>query len=153
MELKKKIKSEKNMVKQMNFIVSSKSFEAFMMHVILGTTGGAMDIQMNFFFTFWGLFLLKKKFKAKIGTRPFVFPLNRMGAGMFKKMLKKFGYEDIWGMVKEGVEEGNIRLIPCGMSMDLMMIKQEQLHDFVEKPVGAAAFLEMCDDADHVIHL
>ena len=44
-------------VEKMSFIVSDKSFEKFMMATILGTTGAAMDEQMNFFFTFWGLSL------------------------------------------------------------------------------------------------
>ena len=139
------------MVEKINFIVADKSFEKFMMHVILGTTGGAMDIKMNFFFTFWGLNLLKKNFKPKVAGMPF--PMKGLAAKMFRKKLKSFGYEDIWEMVKEGVEEGNIRLIPCGMSMYLRGIKQEELWEFVEKPVGAAAFLEMADGADAVISL
>jgi len=42
------------MAEKMSFIVSDKSFEKFMMATILGTTGAAMDDEMNFFFTFWG---------------------------------------------------------------------------------------------------
>jgi peroxiredoxin family protein len=140
------------MPKQMNFIVSENSFEKFGMMVILGTTGAAMETQMNFFFTFWGLFLLKKKYNPKVAGVPW-YPIKKMAAAAFKKMLKGFGYEDMWDMVKDGVEEGKIRLIPCGMTMELMRIKQESLHPFVEKPVGAAAFLEMCDNADAVISL
>ena len=135
----------------MNFIVSKKDFETFMMHVILGTTGAAMENKMNFFFTFWGLELLKKGNKPKVSGVPSI--MGGMAAGMFKKKLKDFGYDDIWDMIKDAVDEGNMRLIPCGMSMDLMNIKQEEMHDFIEEPVGAAKFLEMCDDADSVISL
>ncbi len=49
------------MAGSINFIVSNKSFEKFMMMTILGTTGAAMDKQMNFFFTFWGLKLITKR--------------------------------------------------------------------------------------------
>lgn len=139
------------MVKKINFIVSEKSFEKFMMHVILGTTGSALDVEMNFFFTFWGLYLLKKDYKPKVAGMPF--PMKGMAAGMFRKKLKGFGYEDIWGMVKDGVEEGNIHLIPCTMTMDLLGISKEDLVDFIDEPVGAAAFLEMADGADAVISL
>ena len=58
------------MVEKINFIVSDKSFEKFMMMMILGTTSDAMDVKTNFFFTFWGLFLLKKKFKPKVAGMP-----------------------------------------------------------------------------------
>jgi len=29
-----------------------------------------MEVEMNFFFTFWGLYLLKKKFKPKVAGMP-----------------------------------------------------------------------------------
>jgi len=57
------------MAEDISFIVSDRSFEKFGMMLILGTTGDALDIKMNFFFTFWGLYLLKKKFR-KIRKTP-----------------------------------------------------------------------------------
>ncbi|MHA1584880.1 MAG: DsrE/DsrF/DrsH-like family protein [Promethearchaeota archaeon] len=139
------------MPKQMNFIVSEHSFEKFGMTTILGTTGAAMETEMNFFFTFWGLDLLKKNFNPKVAGMPF--PMKRMAARMFRKKLKSFGYKDLWEMIKDGVDEGKIKLYPCTTTMDLMNIKKEELHEFCEEPVGAAKFLEMCDGADSVISL
>lgn len=135
----------------MNFIVGEQSFEKFGMMTILGTTGAAMETQMNFFFTFWGINLLKKNFKPKVAGMPF--PMKGMAAMMFKKKLKSFGYEDMWEMIKDGVEEGKIKLYPCSMTMDLMGVKKEQLHEFCEEPIGAAKFIEMADEADQVISL
>jgi peroxiredoxin family protein len=131
------------MVEKINFIVKDKSFEKFMMMTILGTTGSAMDIEMNFFFTFWGLNLLKKKFKPKVAGMPT--PMKGMAAGMFRKRLAKFGMEDPWELIKEAVEDGKMKLFPCQMTMDLMDIKREEMWDFVEDPIGAAGFLEMAD--------
>jgi peroxiredoxin family protein len=131
------------LVEKMNFIVKDKSFEKFMMMTILGTTGSAMDVEMNFFFTFWGLNLLKKKFKPKVDGMPR--PMKGMAAGMFRKRLKKFGMEDPWELIKEAVEEGKMKLYPCQMTMDLMNIKREEMWDFVEDPIGAAGFIEMAD--------
>jgi peroxiredoxin family protein len=132
-----------NMVGSINFIVSDKSFEKFGMMLILGTTGDAMDMKMNFFFTFWGLNLLKKNFKPKVAGMPT--PMKGMGAKIFLKRMKEFGIEDPWGMIKEAVDNGNMKLYPCQMTMDLMRIKREDLLDFVEDPVGAASFLEMAE--------
>ena len=126
---------------KISFIVSEKSFERFGMMLILGTTGAAMEYKMNFFFTFWGLNLLKRKFKPKAAGMPS--PMKGMGAKIFKKRLAKFGMEDPWGMIKEAVEEGNMKLYPCQMTMDLMGIKREEILDWTEDPVGAATFLEM----------
>jgi len=91
-----------------------------------------------------GLNLLKKKFKPKVAGMPF--PMKGMAAKMFLKRLKKFGWTDPWEMIKESIENGNLKLYPCQMTMDLMGIKREDLVDFVEEPVGAATFLEMSED-------
>ncbi len=129
------------MAEDISFIVSDRSFEKFGMMLILGTTGDAMDVKMNFFFTFWGLHLLRRKFKPKAAGMPF--PMKGMGGKIFSKRLKKFGMEDPWGLIKEAVENGNMKLYPCQMTMDLMKIKIEEMWDFVEDPIGAAGFLEL----------
>jgi len=126
-----------------NYIVKDKSFEKFAMMMLLGTTADAMETKSNFFFTFWGLNLLTKKFKPKVAGMPF--PMKGMGAKIFTKRMAKFGIEDPWGMIKDAIDNGNMKLYPCQMTMDLMGIKREDIHDFVEDPVGAATFLEMCD--------
>ena len=133
------------MAEDISFIVKDRSFEKFGMMLILGTTGDAMDVKMNFFFTFWGLYLLKKKFKPKASGMSF--PMKGMGGKIFSKRLKKFGMEDPWGMIKEAVENGNMKLYPCQMTMDLMGIKREEMWDFVEDPIGAAGFLELSENA------
>ena len=138
------------MAEDISFIVSDRSFEKFGMMLILGTTGDAMEIKMNFFFTFWGLYLLKKKFR-KIRKTPkssgMASMMKGMGGKIFSKRLKKFGMEDQWGMIKEAVENGNVKLYPCQMTMDLMGIKREEMWDFVEDPIGAAGFLELSANA------
>jgi len=131
------------MAETINYIVKDKSFEKFAMMMLLGTTADAMDIKSNFFFTFWGLKLLTKKFKPKVAGMPF--PMKGMAAGMFKKRMATFGIEDPWSMIKDAVENGNMKLYPCQMTMDLMKIKAEDLIDIAEEPVGAAFFLEMSE--------
>jgi len=126
-----------------NYIVKDKSFEKFAMMMLLGTTADAMETKSNFFFTFWGLNLLTKKFKPKVAGMPW--PMKGMGAKIFRKRMAKFGIEDPWGMIKDAIDNGNMKLFPCQMTMDLMGIKREDLLDFVEDPVGAATFLGMCE--------
>lgn len=133
-----------------NFIVSEYNFEKFMMMFILGTTGDAMDVKMNFFFTFWGLFNIKRKPKPKVGKIPWrgiPMPTRTLATKVFKKRLKEFGIDNPLEMLRDAVESGNVKLYPCQMTMDLMGIKQEDLLDFVEDPVGAASFLEMSDSS------
>ena len=131
------------MAETINYIVKDKSFEKFAMMMLLGTTADAMETKSNFFFTFWGLNLLVRKFKPKVAGMPF--PMKGMGAKIFGKRMAKFGIEDPWGMIKEAIDNGNMKLFPCQMTMDLMGINREEMHDFVEDPVGAATFLEMSE--------
>ena len=130
-------------MQKISFIVSEDSFEKFMMHVILGTTGSAMDVKMNFFFTFFGLKLLKKSFRPKVAGMPF--PMKKMAAGMFRAKLKKFGMDDPWELVKDAVKDGKLKLYPCDMTRQMLNIKTKDMHDFVEKPVGAATFSELSE--------
>jgi peroxiredoxin family protein len=47
-------------LKKICFIISKNDFETFHKMLILGTTGAAMKVKMWFFFTFWGLKLIRK---------------------------------------------------------------------------------------------
>nr|MDO8111908.1 DsrE/DsrF/DrsH-like family protein [Candidatus Sigynarchaeota archaeon] len=145
-------------VKKLNFIIANNDFETFMKMVILGTTAAAMDIEVNFFFTFWGLYLLKKKYKPKVSGMGSL--MAGMATSMFKKKMAKAGIKDPVAMLKEAHDAGKLKMFPCSMTLDMLAtmpgpfkIKKEDMLDFVEQPVGAAAFLEMCDGADSIIHM
>ena len=100
-----------------------------------------MDVEADLFFTFYGLNLLTKggADKAKIKYPPI---LRNIGTGMFKKKLKKVGYEDPSKMLKKMVETGKVRLWACSTTMELLNIKKEDLIEEVEGIVGAATFLD-----------
>ncbi len=143
-------------MKKMVFIVKDYNYEKFMMATILGTTGAAMEIEMHFFCTFWGLFILKKKSKPKVRNIPWrgiPMPTNWMATRVFRKRMKKYGIEDPWAIIKDAVEDGKMKLYPCTTTMELMGIKVGDLRDICEDPIGAAGFLEICEDADAVISL
>ncbi|MHA1680985.1 MAG: DsrE/DsrF/DrsH-like family protein [Promethearchaeota archaeon] len=139
------------MTTKISFIVANDDYETFMKLVILGTTGAAMDIEINCFFTFWGLYLLKKGKKPKVSGVPGI--MGGMAAKMFSKLMAKYGIEDPLEMLKDAVEDGNLKLYPCSMTLDLFgdvpipsyKLKAEQLVDFAEEPVGAASFFEMSE--------
>lgn len=138
-------------MKKICFIISKNDFETFQKMVILGTTGAAMNVKMFFFFTFWGLKLIKKGNKPRVaGMRT---GMKRLAGRMFRKKLEKFGYKDPVEMIRKEVKRGYIKIFPCSMTFEMMGFMQEQIWDFAEKPVGAATFLEQCSDADSIIHM
>ncbi len=145
-------------IKKLNFIIANKDFETFMKMVILGTTAAAMDIEVNFFFTFWGLYLLKKGYKPKVSGMGSL--MSGMATSMFKKKMAAAGITDPIAMLKEAHDSGKLKLIPCSMTLDMLAtmpgpfrLRKEDMLDFVEAPVGAAAFLEMGDGAASIIHM
>ena len=132
------------------FIMAKGNFEELYMSIILSMTGSAMDIEADIFFTFYGLNLLKKggADKAKIKYPPI---LRNLGTRIFKKKLKKVGYDIPSEMLKKIVETGKVRLWACTTTMELLNVKKEDLIDEVEGIVGAATFLDMAADAQHVL--
>jgi len=101
------------MVKKLCFIIANNDFETFNKMLILGTTAAAMDIEVNLFFTFWGLYLLKKGYKPKVSGMGSL--MKGMATSMFTKLLKKGGIEDPIKMLKEAHDTGKLKLYPCSM--------------------------------------
>jgi peroxiredoxin family protein len=86
--------------------------------------------------------------------------MSGMATSIFKKKMAAAGIKDPIGMLKEAHDSGKLKLYPCSMTLDMLAtmpgpfkLTKEQMLDFVEAPVGAAAFLEMCDGADSIIHM
>ncbi|MHA1269894.1 MAG: DsrE/DsrF/DrsH-like family protein [Candidatus Helarchaeota archaeon] len=140
-------------MKKLAFIIGSKTFEKIMMPLIIAQTAEVMDIEVHMFFTFWGLQMLKKGKidKAKVGGVPF--PFKRLAARQFKKKLKKFGTPNPSELIKEIAEGGNVHYYACTMTMELMGVKKEDIISEVSDKnfVGAAKFLEICEDADQIL--
>jgi peroxiredoxin family protein len=65
------------------------------------------------------------------------------GPGMMKKLAKDYK-TPLPSELLEMAQDMGVRLIPCQMTMDLLGLKQEDLIDGLEEPIGAAtALLEM----------
>lgn len=134
--------------------------------LILSTTAAASGMEVNVFFTFWGLFPLVKPERArKTGKDWMTKALGQMNPGSTQKAkLSRLNFAGMgpWMLGKvaedyktphptellELARDMGVRLIPCQMTMDLMGVKQEELIDGLEEPIGAAtALLEMKESA------
>jgi peroxiredoxin family protein len=132
---------------------------------ILATTAAASGMEASVFFTFWGLFAIVKPEVRITGDnwmqkmmsamnpgsaqRAKLSRYNFAGAGpsMFKKLAKDHQVAKPEELIAVAQELG-VRLIPCQMTMDLLGLKNEDLLDGLEEPIGAAtAIAEMRDAA------
>ena len=141
---------------------------------ILASTAAAMDMEVQIFFTFYGLTLLKKDIKAKVapatnpampmkmpfgpkGFQDFEWPMpnvlmgnmpgfETMATSLMKKTFKNKGVATIEELREMCVESG-VKLIGCQMTMDVFGFEKEEFIDGVDVG-GAATFLEYAADAD-----
>ncbi len=149
-------------VKEKTMIVFSGELDKAIASFIIANGAAAMGNQVNMFFTFWGLNILRKPKKQKVqknfmgkmfsammprGSRKL--GLSRMnfagaGAKMIRGVMKNNNVSSLEELIAAALESG-VKLTACQMSMELMGITHEELIDGVE--VGGVA--AMLNDNDH----
>ncbi len=151
--------------KRMAMVCWSNDLDRVWPTMILATTGAASGMEVDVFFTFWGLRVLQRNDKRITGTNwmqrgeSLVDPggtnrlklgkINYGGAGtrMIKKLAKDYKVADPGELMEMAMDMG-VRMYPCQMTMDLYGFKPEDFIDGLEPSMGAASFLDMAADAD-----
>jgi peroxiredoxin family protein len=132
---------------------------------ILATTAAASGMEATVFFTFWGLFAIVKPGTRITGDNWMQKTMSAMNPGSAEKaklsryhfagagpaMFKKLAGDHRVAKPEELIataQDLGVRLIPCQMTMDLLGLKDSDLLDGLEEPIGAAtAIAEMRDAA------
>ena len=145
-------------------IVSSKgSMDMAYMPLILGSTAGAMEMEVAIFFTFYGLQILHKTGNKHLQVASIGNPAMKRGAmvvpnivGMLPGMTAMATMMMKGWMAKEKVpsipellemcQDAGVKIMACQMSMDVMGIHKEDLVDGVEF-AGAGTFLGYAGEA------
>ena len=150
----------------MSLIVTKGTLDWAYPPFILATTAAAMGLEVNMFFTFYGLALLKKDLNLKIstlGNPEMEMPMMGMhmalpnivsalpgvdglATGMMKDLIKKKGVASIEDLRSMAIE-ADVKMIACQMTMDLFEYKRD---DMIEGPVvaGAASYVEIASKSD-----
>lgn len=128
--------------------------------LILATTAAAMDAEVQVFFTFYGLNIIKKNGAEKLQVVPIANPampvpmpnilgilpgMTPMATKMMKGMFSKQNVVSISELLRQAIEL-DVKLIGCQMTMDVMGIRREDLLDEIEIG-GAATFLGFANGA------
>ena len=160
--------------KKMALIASRGTLDWAYPPFILASTAVAMDMEVQIFFTFYGLALLKKKLDAKVSPasnpsmpmkmpfgpkalQNFDMPIPNILAGnvpgfegmattLMKKTFKNKGVATVEQLRDICVESG-VKLIGCQMTMDVFGFTKDDFIDGVELG-GAATFLEFAAESD-----
>lgn len=152
--------------KSMTIIVTKGTLDWAYPPFILATAAAAMDIEVNMFFTFYGLPLLLKDIDAKVSTlgnpamkmpmagmhmaMPNIMPMipgvDRMTTSMMKSLFKKKGVASI-PELREAAVDLECRMIACQMTMDVFELDQKDMIDGIEIG-GAATWVEIAAKSD-----
>jgi peroxiredoxin family protein len=130
--------------------------------LILATTAASLGWEAGIFFTFYGLNILKKDRKLQVGTTgnpampmPVTMPqivtalpgMTPMATSMMRKQFKDHGVASIDELLEVALDMG-VKLIPCGMTMDVFGFSKDGFIDGIEPVCGATHFLSWAADAD-----
>ncbi len=148
--------------KKMAIIASKGTLDMAYPPFILATTAAALGWEVQIFFTFYGLQLLRKSLK-RIKISPLANPampmpvpmpvlvsslpgMQSMATSMMKQKIKKHGVaslEDLRTMCLEA----DVKMIACQMTIDLFEFKKSEFIEGIDYG-GAATFLEYAGGAD-----
>ena len=148
--------------KRMAIIASKGALDMAYPPLILASTAAALDYEVQIFFTFYGLTLLRKDLSdVKISplanpAMPMPLPMpvlvaalpgmESMATMMMKQKLKKHGVASLEEL-RTACLEANVKLIACQMTLDLFEFDKSEFIDGIEFG-GAATFLEFAGKSD-----
>ncbi len=151
--------------KRMAIVCWSNDLDRVWPTMILATTGAASGMEVDVFYTFWGLRVLQRNEKRVTGSNWMqkaeslidrggtdhlkLGKINYAGMGtkMIKKLAKDYKVADPGELMEMAMDLG-VRMYPCQMTMDLYGFTTEDFIEGLEPSMGAASFLDMAADAD-----
>ena len=148
--------------KKMAIIATKGTLDWAYPPLILASTGATLGWDVGIFFTFYGLKILQKDRHLEVGTTgnpamPMPIPMPQlltalpgmtpMASWMMKRQFKDHGVASIDELVNICVELG-VKMIPCGMTMDVFGFSKDGFIDVIEPVCGATHFLDWAADAD-----
>jgi len=137
---------------------------------ILGSTAAALGYEVEIFFTFYGLQLLKKNIDVKVsplGNPGMPMPMGMdkwfpvlglalpgMEAMMTSMMKKKMASKGVASLeeLRELCQEAEVRFIACNMTVELFDMDPSDFIDGIEL-AGAARFFEFAGEADICMYM
>ena len=147
--------------KRLVLVVSKGTIDMLYPAMVLATTAPAMGMEVDMYFTFWGLRALTKDGVesakiAPVGNPGLPLPnimgmlpgMTKMATGMMKKRIEKF-WPNIYDMIKMAKQSG-VRIHACSPTMGFMGIKEEEMIPEVDDIVGASAFLGWASRPDAI---
>lgn len=151
--------------KRMAMVCWSNDLDRVWPVLILATTAAASGLEVDIFFTFWGLRVLQRNNKRVTGKNWMqvgeslvdhggtehlkLSKIHFGGAGtkMIKKLAEDYKVASPTELLEMAIDMG-VRLHPCQMTMDLYGLTTDDFIDGLQPTLGAASFIDMACKAD-----
>jgi peroxiredoxin family protein len=150
------------MSKKLALIASKGTLDWAYPPFILASTAAALDYEVQIFFTFYGLTLLKKDISdlkvSPLGNPAMPMPvpmpnlvqalpgMELMATYMMKQKIAAKGVASI-GELRDLCLEAGVKMVACQMTVDLFDFKREDFIENIEYG-GAATFFEFAGESD-----
>ncbi len=144
---------------RVSIVIFSGDMDKVMSGFIIANGAAASGMQVDMFFTFWGLAALRKK-SAKVEGKSFMekmfgwmlpkgadklalSQMNMAGIGtmMMKNVMKQKKVASLPELIAMAKQLG-VNLHACEMAMNVMGLKREELIDEVKDVIGVASYIE-----------
>ncbi|KJR42944.1 hypothetical protein MCHI_001147 [Candidatus Magnetoovum chiemensis] len=149
--------------KKMAIIASKGTLDMAYPPLILGSTAAAMDVEVQIFFTLYGVDIVNKKKNKNLMVSPLANPampspvpmpsilgilpgMTPLATSMMKSMIKKINWPSIPEMLDACVEIG-VKMIACTPTLEMTNVSKDDLIAGVTV-AGAAEFLNFALDAN-----
>ena len=154
---------EEKKKKRMAIIASKGTLDMAYPPLILASTAIAMDVEVEIFFTLYGVDIVNKKKNHSLKVAPIANPampspvpfpnilgvlpgMTSLATVMMNSMIKKINWPSIPELLNVCLESG-VKMIACTPTMEMTGMKKEDLVEGVGV-AGAAEFIDFALDAN-----
>ena len=131
------------MTERMALVVFSGTVDKLMAAATIASGGVAMGMDVDLFFTFWGLTALRKDMinsNMKISKE-----FEEMGP-MLMQMMQAKKAPGWFEILTKAREAGNVKIHACSQTYDLMGMKKEDLA-MVDDIIGVGKFVDLASES------
>lgn len=144
-------------MEKVSFICSKGSLDMAYPGLIMGNAARMVGIEVNLFFTFWGMDIINKKKMlnlklATVGNPSMGVPtvlgsipgMSSFATAQMKKSLEKLDVPDIPEFL-DTLSDAGANMYACALAAEMFELKKEDLYTNVKGIITAPEFFEMAD--------
>ena len=152
-------------MKKLSIICFSGDFDKAVAAFTLASGSAAVNYEVNLFFTFWGLNVLKGKNGRHLTGKGFParafgylqgglknVPMSRLNFGgaspkVMRRLMKKRNVATLEELV-EASKALKVGFYACEMSMNILGLEKEDFDPYVKEVIGVSKFLELAEGGE-----